>query len=143
MAAWSFLNLLSNVWRAIKSLTVLPLPIQSCSALFLWLSDISGVRLSGLCLSLPSLSCSVLDTEAGLLPMSFGLPPASADGSPICPGLPLTACTWGMFPLTKGTRFGGTALFLRGLGLWRFSSGGSSGLGNPFGTGMPFACLPD
>uniref|UniRef100_A0A0E9TCE7 Uncharacterized protein n=1 Tax=Anguilla anguilla TaxID=7936 RepID=A0A0E9TCE7_ANGAN len=48
-----------------------------------------------------------------------------------------------MFPLTKGTKFGGTVLVLRGLGLCRFNSGGSSGLGNPFGTGMPLAWRPD
>ncbi len=119
----SFLNLLSYALSAIKSRDVLFL-IQS-SARVLWLSLISGVRLSGLSLSL---SCSVLETEAGRL-----FPPRS--------GLPFMA--WTMLPFTRGIKLGGTPLVLRGFGLCRLSSGGSSGFENPFGTGMPFACRAD
>ncbi len=116
----SFLYLLSYALSAIKSRDVLFL-IQS-SARALWLSLISGVKLSGLSLSL---SWSVLETEAGRL-----FPPRS--------GLPLIA--WTMLPFTRGTKLGGTPLVLRGFGLCRLSSGGSSRFENPFGTGMPFAC---
>lgn len=45
-------------------------------------------------------------------------------------------------PFTSGTRVGGTACVRRGLGLCRLSSGGSSGLGKPLGTRMPFTCRP-
>lgn len=129
----SFLNLLSYELSAIR--LVLFLLIQS-SARVLWLSLMSGVMLSGRCWCL-SLSCSVLETEAGRL-----FPPRSAGLRPeCCPGLPLIACA--MLPFTKGTRLGGTPVVLRGFGLWRLSSGGSSGFENPFGTGIPLACRAD
>ncbi|TNN41054.1 hypothetical protein EYF80_048765 [Liparis tanakae] len=128
MAAWSFLKRLSKVCSAIRSRTVLPLPIQS-----LWLSDMSD-RPSARCLSFSS---------SGRLPCSPGPGAARTPGRPICPtGRPFSGCMAGMPPFTSGTRLGGTALVLRGFGLWRLSSGGSSGFGNPFGSERPLACLP-
>ncbi len=119
--ACSFLNRES---RVISSRTVLPFCVQSlCPSL-------ASLMLSARCLSFMS---------SARLPICSAV---NATGNPICTDLPLSACTGGMLPLTSGSRLGGTAPVRRGFGLWRFSSGGSSGFGNPFGTGIPFACRP-
>ncbi len=123
--ACSFLNRDSRLCSVISSRTVLPFCVQSlCPSL-------ASLMLSARCLSFMS---------SARLPICSAV--NATGGNPICADLPLRACTVWMLPLTSGSMLGGTAPVRRGFGLWRFSSGGSSGFGNPFGTGIPFACRP-